>query len=498
MNILDLISNLGKWSAVHPEYLWWTLGAAGGIVALSSLVSRRRKNLTTHGSARWATRREVRRAGLYAQQGIVLGRDGDLLRHNGPEHVLLIGPTRSGKGVGIIVPTLLDWQESVIVLDPKDGENYDITAAWRKGMSNVYAFTPCRSPHTRINVLDVIRQGTPHEVGDAQLIAQSLTAPGKLQGENSTSVHFRELATLLLTAAILHVAHVGKRKSLPGVWEFLTQQQTSLAAVLRVMGTTSYASAEVGLAITSMTTALRNIAGDRELSSVWSTAIRPLVLYNDPLVAQSTDMSDFDIEALQYGPKPVSLYLIAPSPMALERLHPAYRVILDVVAERLMEHKVRTWNYRLLYVLDELPWHGYSRSIDKGIAVMGGYGMKSLVVTQDLSALLEVYGDHTAIFGNCQVKVIHAPDNDLTAKRISETILGAGTIESTSNSASYGERPNQSRTTAPIRRPLMTPDEVMELPATQEIIRISGHKPILAQKIDYRQEREWNFRWATL
>ena len=95
------------------------------------------------------------------------------------------------------------------------------------------------------------------------------------------------------------------------------------------MASAQHLSQGVHEAIASMTTAIKNISGDREFSSVWTTAIRPLVIYSDPLVAASTDASDFDLEALQYGDKPVSLYLIAPSPMELERLHPLYRVIMD-------------------------------------------------------------------------------------------------------------------------------------------------------------------------
>ena len=162
---------------------------------------------------------------------------------------------------------------------------------------------------------------------------------------------------------------------------------------------------------------------------MWTTAIRPLVLYSDPMVAASTDTSTVDLDALRAGKTPLALYLVAPSPMVLERLHPLYRVILDVTMTRLMEHPVRTWQHRLLVCGDELPWYGYTRAIDKGIAVMAGYGIKGLLVTQDLPALEEVYGQHTAIWGNTDLKIFHAPTNDLTAKRISENLMGRGTIE---------------------------------------------------------------------
>lgn len=496
LDVIEQINAFGRWGQQNQLYL---LGAAATLPILAAVAAvrqRQRAQQSTHGSARWGSRHDARKAGLLGPDGVVLGKLGrDILRHNGPEHILVVGPTRSGKGVSTIIPTLLTWPESTIVLDPKDGENYDITAKWRVRKTVTYAFTPCKAPHTKINVLDTIRLGTRHEVGDATLIAQSLTAPAKLHGEGSTSVHFRELAALLLTAAILHVCYTSARRSLAGVWQFLTQEHGSLSESLTAMTTTAHREHGVHTAVVSMTRAIQNITGDRELSSVWSTAIRPLVLYSDPYVAASTDSSDFPFERLQYGQYPVSLYLIAPSPMALERLHPLYRVILDVAMTRLMERKVRTWRHRLLNCFDELPWYGYCRAVDKGIAVQAGYGQKNLLITQDLDALLEVYGAHTAIFGNCHVKVWHTPDNDLTAKRLSENLLGRSTVPTQGMSTTGGMFGRRSVSTHDVGRPLLTTDEVMRLPATQEIVHVGGLWPLLADKLDYREEAQWRHRW---
>jgi type IV secretion system protein VirD4 len=475
-------------------YYWYLYGAGCGVMILLMVISaftkRRAKGGTGYGSARWATIREIAKAGLFAGEGVMLGRwGGRYLRDASEAHVLLVAPTRSGKGVGPVICSLLTWPESALITDPKDGENYDVTAGWRRGLGPVYAFTPRRAPQTRINVLDTVRLHTSKEFGDAQLIAQSLVAPEKMARESQTSLHFRELASLLLTAAILHVLYSGKRKSLGGVWAFMTQEHKSLADCLKSMATTSHLSEGVHHAIVAMTRAISNITGDRELSSVWSTAIRPLVLYSDPLVAQSTDVSDFDVDELQYDQEPVSLYLIAPSPMELERLHPLYRVILDVAMSRLMEHKVRTRKHPVLSMLDEIAWFGYTRVIDKGIAVKAGYGMKDLLVVQDFESLFDVYGPHTAIWGNCRVKIFFAPDNDLTAKRISQNLLGDSTIEQQVWHRGGGIAGGNASTSYQFHgRPLLTPDELMDLPPDQEIIRVSGCKPILAQKLDYRTD----------
>jgi type IV secretion system protein VirD4 len=495
--IIHGIAQLGQWVHSHP---WHVIVGFIGVplvaMSLAAVLGRgRRTQPDFYGSARWASRREVRRAGLFQNRGVVLGRLGSqYLCHDGPEHVLLIGPTRSGKGVSTIIPSLLIWRESALVLDPKDGENHDVTAGWRSTIGTVCTFTPMRSPQTRLNVLDTVRLKTAQEFGDAQVIAQSLVAPEKMARENQTSLHFRELSALLLTTAILHVCYTSRRKSLAGVWDFLTQQHQSLGDALKAMATMAHRSGGIHQGIVSMTRAIQNISGDREISSVWTTAIRPLVLYNDPNVAKSTDASDLDFDDLQYGKEPVSLYLVAPSPLALERLHPLYRVILDVAMTRLMEHKVRTWTHRLLNCCDELPWYGYTRAIDKGIAVQAGYGMKDLLVAQDLESLWDVYGQHTAIWGNCHVKVFHTPDNDLTAKRISENMLGAGTVETPVAQQSPLLGWKRSVSLGHHGRPLMTPDELMDLPADEEILRVGGIKPIRAEKCDYRIDRNFHER----
>ena len=494
MNPLQLVLTLGAWGQSHRWHLFWAMGALFVLAAVAGVMGRRRRaEATTHGSARWARPREVRRAGLHARHGVVIGRlAGRLLLDDGETHVLVCGPTRSGKGTGVIIPTLLTWHASALILDPKDGENAEVTAPWRGQYGRKVAlFTPCRSPHDCINVRDFIRLKTSHEFGDALLVAQSLTAAEHQAKESAVSLHFRELAALLITAGLLHVCYTVTDSSLAALWHFFTQQHTSLPDCLQTMAGTAHTSHGVHQAIASMTTAITNITGDRELSSVWTTAIRPLVLYSDPLVAKSTDTSTITLADLQYGPVPLSLYLIAPSPMQLARLHPLYRVILDVAMTRLMEHPVRTWHQRLLLCGDELPWYGYTRAIDKGIAVMAGYGIKGLLVTQDLPALEDVYGQHSAIWGNTDLKIFHAPTNDLTAKRISENLMGRGTIVNPVEQWQAGVLGRRAVSVQHVARPLLTTDEVMELDPRRQIVRRSGVKPIVCDKVNYRVDREF-------
>ncbi|MBX4388712.1 type IV secretory system conjugative DNA transfer family protein, partial [Mycobacterium tuberculosis] len=104
--------------------------------------ARQSSNVTTYGSARWASRREIERAGLHCDAGGMLGTlGGRYLRHDGPEHIMAFAPTRSGKGVGLVVPTLLSWTGSTVVHDIK-GENWTLTAGWRARFSHCLLFNP--------------------------------------------------------------------------------------------------------------------------------------------------------------------------------------------------------------------------------------------------------------------------------------------------------------------------------------------------------------------
>ena len=174
---------LGRWGQTHQTAVLTGVLAAPLLLGGLSLARRgRRAATTTHGSARWATAREVRQAGLLAPHGVVLGRHGGrLLADDSETHTLLVAPTRSGKGVGTIIPTLLTWRPSALVLDPKDGENYDVTAPWRARVAGnqIAYFTPCRTPHTCVNVLDTIRVGQPSEVGDTQIVSHCLVSPAE-------------------------------------------------------------------------------------------------------------------------------------------------------------------------------------------------------------------------------------------------------------------------------------------------------------------------------
>src|SRR5574338_1356525 len=218
------------------------LAAASGFVGCGAAVAgslwraRQSSNVTTYGSARWATDKEIRAAGLLGDAGLFLGKlDHHYLRHDGPEHVMAFAPTRSGKGVGLVVPTLLSWTGSAVVHDIK-GENWQLTAGWRSRFSYCLLFDPTNPLSARYNPLLEVRRGE-QEIRDVQNIADILVDPeGALERRN----HWEKTSHSLLVGAILHILYAEEDKTLARVATFLSDPRRSFEYTLRKMMETNH------------------------------------------------------------------------------------------------------------------------------------------------------------------------------------------------------------------------------------------------------------------
>src|SRR3546814_546872 len=199
-----------------------TIAAASGFLGCASAIAgslwraRQSSHVTTYGSARWATDGEITKAGLTRDAGVFLGRHKSAyLRHDGPEHIMAFAPTRSGKGVGLVVPTLLSWTGSAVIHDIK-GENWQLTAGWRARFSNALMFNPTDLTSARYNPLLEVRRG-PNEVRDVQNIADILVDP---EGALEKRGHWEKTSHSLLVGAILHVLYAEEDKTLARVATF--------------------------------------------------------------------------------------------------------------------------------------------------------------------------------------------------------------------------------------------------------------------------------------
>ena len=505
-------------------FIWWfefdayapaIFDEAGAIAATSGVLgcaaaifgslwrARQSTKVTTYGSASWATKKDIRSAGLLVEGGVAIGRIGrEDLRHDGPEHIMAFAPTRSGKGVGLVVPTLLSWTGSAVVHDIK-GENWQITAGWRARFSHCLLFNPTDARSARYNPLLEVRRGV-NEVRDVQNIADILVDPeGALERRN----HWEKTSHSLLVGAILHILYAEEEKTLARVATFLSDPQRSFAATLRrMMATNHLGTRETPHVHPIVASAARELLNksENERSGVLSTAMSFLGLYRDPTVAAVTAASDWRIADLVEAAHPASLYLVVP-PSDISRTKPLVRLILNQIGRRLTEelHGVgqqregKPPRHHLLMMLDEFPALGRLDFFETSLAFLAGYGVRAFLIAQSLNQIEKAYGEHNAILDNCHVRIAFAANDERTAKRISDALGTATEQRAMRNYAGHRLAPWLAHVMVSRQetaRALLTPGEVMQLAPTDELVLISGQPPIRAKKLRYFQDRRYAAR----
>jgi type IV secretion system protein VirD4 len=498
-----------------PAFLWWWfaydayapsifiegayIASSGGIIAAAVAIgmsvwrARETKNAETYGSARWAQVKEIEHAGLLGPDGVVLGRyERAYLRHDGPEHVLCFAPTRSGKGVGLVVPSLLTWPGSVIVHDIK-GENWQLTAGFRAQHGRVVLFDPTNAKSAAYNPLLEVRRGE-WEVRDVQNIADILVDPeGSLDKRN----HWEKTSHALLVGAILHVLYAETDKTLAGVAAFLSDPKRPIESTLDAMMKTAHlGEAGVHPVVASAARELLN-KSDNERSGVLSTAMSFLGLYRDPVVAEVTRHCDWRIGDIVGGERPTTLYLVVP-PSDINRTKPLIRLILNQIGRRLTEDlQTKNRRRRLLLMLDEFPALGRLDFFESALAFMAGYGIKSFLIAQSLNQIEKAYGQNNSILDNCHIRVSFATNDERTAKRVSDALGTATEVRAMKNYAGSRLSPwlgHLMISRSDTARPLLTPGEVMQLPPTDEIVMVAGTPPIRAKKARYYEDERFQER----
>ncbi|MBU3054722.1 conjugal transfer protein TraG [Pseudomonas indica] len=498
---------LFEWWFVFDAYAPDIFNVGGSIAACSSLLAlvvaigmaiwraRQARRVTTYGSARWADADEVRKAGLTQPAGVFLGQfDDQYLRHEGPEHVLTFAPTRSGKGVGLVVPTLLSWPASAVIHDIK-GENWSLTAGWRSRFSHCLLFNPTDLASAAYNPLLEVRRGA-QEVRDVQNIADILVDPeGALERRN----HWEKTSHALLVGAILHVLYAGQDKTLRGVANFLSDPACTFELTLHRMMTTPHLGDTPHPVVASAAREVLN-KSDNERSGVLSTAMSFLGLYRDPTVAEVTSRCDWRIADLISAEHPVSLYLVVP-PSDISRTKPLIRLILNQVGRRLTESLDGSdgieRRHKLLLMLDEFPALGRLDFFETALAFMAGYGLRAFLISQSLNQIDKAYGQNHSILDNCHVRVTFATNDERTAKRISETLGTATELRAQRNYAGHRLAPwlgHLMVSRQETARPLLTPGEVMQLPSDEAVVMLSGLAPIRAKKLRYFTDANFQSR----
>lgn len=455
--------------------------------ALIVVVSRRRAvaHESLHGTAKWADKAEVIEAGLLPHKGekhagvfvggLVERKKLLYLRHDGGEHVLAFAPTGSGKGVGLVLPTLLSWPHSLVCFDMK-GENWALTAGWRQqaAENKVLRFDPADTSGrgARFNPLQEIRLGQAEEVGDAQNLATIISDPdGK--GLND---HWMKTGHALLVGVILHCCYKAgdedRIATLTDLSLFLSNPGRTLDDSLQEMVHYRHLPSGTHPAVAQAARDMLN-REERERSSVHSTAVSYLTLYRDPVIKKNTEYSDFRIADLMNDQHPVSLYIVV-RPSDMDRLRPLLRLIFTQIVRSLTDHmefadgrSVAHYQHRLLLMLDEFPALGRLDVVEQALAFLRGYGIKAFIIVQDLAQLQKAYTRDESIVSSCHIRIAYAPNKVETAELLSRytgktTVIKQSISTSGDKHAMVLDRVTES--VQEVERPLLTADECLRLP----------------------------------
>ncbi len=486
----------------HPDHpvvgLW--LRIAGGVatalvVAMLAAAAIRRMRLGArplHGETGYADERELRANGFREERnGIHVGRTGRgrYLTFGGPEHVALYAPTRSGKGVGVVIPNCLLWDGSLVVLDVKK-ENWAASAGIRAAAGQrVFLFDPLdpEGRTARYNPLSYVRRGTIDAFDDIQRIAQMLYP--EVSGEQEFWTNSARSAFIGVTAFLAEtpelpltlgeVLRMFSRRDLQGYL-------TGMIEARRLAGT-PHSSACIN--------ALNDyLAGSADtVSGVRKSVTTKLVLWFNPRIDAATAESDFDLRLLRRN---LHAIYVGVTPDNIDRLRPLlalfFQQVVDVTVKTLPQHDPAA-RHQVLMVLDEFPLLGAMPTLTSAFAFVAGYGVRMLLVLQSKAQMRAAYGPDVAatVLDNCGAEVVFGTKDLALTKELSER-LGYDTVESLTRSGprfgGWWKRDRQNVSASAQRRALMLPQEIARLGPREEIVLRAGMRPIRATRIRHYEE----------
>ncbi len=492
--------------AAVPAWIWYFRGdpkvqrwlqtgalAAVGVAVLIAILVAQALQPPLYGAARWARATDLKRAGLRAKTGILLGRSaGRPLVFGGPEHVLLYAPTRTGKGVGVVIPNLLTWPDSTVVLDVKR-ENWEATAGYRAAHGQrVLLFDPLdpEGRTARFNPLGHIDRVDPTAALDELQRLSVMLFPTPL---NADPFWAEAARTGLIGVGALVAATADRPFSLGEIYDELTRDdpRRRLPQEMAALGATGHQVSQ------GCASALADFcsASDNTFASIKQTLTSRLNLWLNPRVCAATDASDFDLRDLR--DQRMSLYL-GVSPDNLARVAPLYNLLFSQLIDLNTRERPTAdkHNVPVLVLLDEFARLGYAGVIAHAFAYVAGYGLRLLPVLQSPAQLRAEYGPDLAeeIIANCGAEVVFAPKELKVAQDLSER-LGYATVPGRTRSRPSGlSSGRRSLSESDHRRALMLPQELIQMPANRLIVLKAGVPPVNGRKITYYRERAFTNR----
>lgn len=462
------------------------------VLTVKGLVRQFETPSTTHGSARLATVRDLKDAGMVGvqNQGLLLGKiDGRVIQAPAHDHVLVTAPTRSGKTHCFVVPNLLQLSDASVVVNDPDGECYWMTHRTRRKQGKVYLWAPDAEYSHSINPLDYIRVGTPHEVPDAKLLAGLIMDPDK-----GSDPYWDRAAKSFLSALMLFVCHQRPPvlRTMAEVHHLLNVGTASFDMVLERMEASGVEMCrKEASAMRAMVSGKAKAQADGVLGSLRAH----LEAWHNECLQRVTGHSDFNLAELRNGT--TTLYVSVP-PEQAEEYRSALRLIHGLALTVCHRHRGPD-SSRVVFLWDEFASLGRMQPALSAIAIARKAGIQLCLVVQSSAQLEELYGTtgFRTFTVNCRTGLCFGVNDYDEAKRISDTI-GATTVESRSSGSREGLAdvlPDSLNTgTGETGRPVMTPDEILRGNRHTCLIFQASEHPIVANKL-HVSDRQFNGSW---
>lgn len=440
------------------------------------------------GDAHWATWQEIQNAGLFAREGLILGKyKGKYLISDTPTHCIVIAPTRSGKGVGIVVPNLLNWPDSIICLDIKH-ENFRKTAGYRKAHAHeVFMWSPLDQSGLshRYNPLDAVSKDPYQRISDIQIIANIL-----IKDPVKSDPVWTSEARALFVGLALYVLENDTMPSTIGAINRLLGTEQDLGDICRHIVTTH---SELSSTIKKSLMNFANKAA-KERSGVKSSLNQAINLWDNPVIDAATSASDFSIADLRK--KRIAIY-VGVLTGQIQTLAPLLRIFFEQVITTLsLKEPDETDPYKVLLMMDEFHMLGEMSSMTSAFTLLGGYNCRVMAVVQGLKWLDDTYSKdkRDGILSCCAHQIFFAANDLETASYVSHS-CGDRTVKtvSTSQKNSFKYEP-PSKNTSYRARPLISKEKVKQLARHEEIIITEASQPVRASKIVYYKDANFQKR----
>jgi type IV secretion system protein VirD4 len=387
-------------------------------------------------------------------------------------HMVMVAPTGTQKTTSVVVPTMLTWEHSLIVNDPK-GELWGMTAGYRSQFNRCIRLNPTAGDSDRFNPLAQIRLGTEHEVRDVTLVADMLSSPEMESSHSEVSQHFRDLCNVALVTGILHGLYSGAATTLKALDDLFQGENTFEDLLVEMIGTMHTEAGPHPVVLRGI--AILKKLADKELSGVCSTVARALQWTMDPLAARMVEASDFTLHDLRDDVRPMTVYLTVPY-SDQERLRALMRLLvrqmLDYATQDIGAHA-----HRMLIILDEAQTLQRMAAIPSLMQFGRGYGLHLMVIVPSLREVERLYGPSHTFIESAHVRLVFAPNDPTVAAQFSR--MGGEYRESTGKKQWKDVR-------------LMSETTMMHIPRTQGVLFLgNGGFPAIITKSPYYQHREW-------